>query len=387
MVALRLSGSTLHDTPVQTILLLVSSAWAWFGNVPEPAPPTSCLAKSGTFEQLVQCLNSYTVPAKTYDADTYAEAQPTDPQLAAWTSAVQTLMTVGTSNTCTAAIATIDENNALYGIYTFADFTDSENNAAYCVLIESTGTEADKYSKGWGFLAVPTFAVPSRLHLSAPHPIFDEDTPEQAGALFKSAGARSLLIAGRHRQSYHVPTSCIQPLNNRTIYFKTDPAHDIEQPFFAASIALFEAQTAAPGGCPAASCAFLQLHAKATTTCAKDKAFLSAGLGHTPLDVAWYTDATYRPVKGLKSALLAPDAFPDWTIALPSDDTSCILVASTNVFGRFLNGVAPSDVCTTPAKVAQTSGRFIHAEQAVASRGPGGYRGWTNALKATFDLI
>lgn len=40
------------------------------------------------------------------------------------------------------------------------------------------------------------------------------------------------------------------------------------------------------GGCPSSSCAFVQLHAKAKTTCVTDDIFLSAGLGKflSPID-------------------------------------------------------------------------------------------------------
>ncbi|KAH7103044.1 hypothetical protein BKA62DRAFT_828961 [Auriculariales sp. MPI-PUGE-AT-0066] len=370
---------------LKTALLLVYSFSVYLTGVANAAAPTSCLSSSSTFEDLVDCLNDYTVPASTYDASSYAAAQPTTAQLSAWSSAVQTLMSVGISGfTCAAAIATISTTNAVYGIYTFAMFNDTSTSASYCVLIESTATVANKYSKGWGFLAVPASLVSSRLHLSAPHPGADANTPQQAGALFKLVGARSLLIAGRHRQSYNTATSCIIPSSDLTTYYKTDPAHDDAQPFFAASVALYNAQSAAAGGCPIASCAFLQLHGKSSTTCTSDDIFLSSGLGNGTSSTTWYTDATYRPVKGLKAALLASNAFPTSTISLPSDDPACTLTATTNVFGRFLNGVAPANVCTTAATAAGASGRFVHAEQTSASRTVTAYVPWTNALQATF---
>jgi hypothetical protein len=40
-----------------------------------------------------------------------------------------------------------------------------------------------------------------------------------------------------------------------------------------------------------------------------------------------------------------------WRVAsTPREDKSCRLVASTNVFGRIINGVAESECCQTSAK-------------------------------------
>jgi len=259
--------------------LLASSLISVFVTSVTAAPP-ACLTSS-TFEQLVDCLDDYTVPENFYVNETaYIAAQPTVAQASAWSTAVTNLMSVGVGTyTCNTAIATITNTSALWNIYNFATYSDSVTHMDYCVLIESTSTTGGVYTKGWGFLAVPvTHSATNGVHLSAPHPAFDQDTPQQAGALFKRVGARSLLIAGRSRLAYMVATTCVIPSNPSTTYYKTDPAHDNEQPFFAAGIALYNAQIA-QADCPAATCGFVQLHGKGSTTCATDKMFLSAGLG------------------------------------------------------------------------------------------------------------
>jgi len=243
------------------------------------APP-ACLT-SGTFEQLVDCLDDYTVPENFYiNEAAYNAAQPTVAQASAWSNAVTNLMSVGVgAYTCNRATTTITNSSALWNIYNFATYSDSVTKKDYCVLIESTSTTGGAYTKGWGFLAVPiAHNVTNGVHISAPHPAFDQNTPQQAGALFKRVGARSLLIAGRSRLAYRVATTCVIPSSSNVTYYKTDPAHDNEQPFFAAGVALYNAQIA-QAGCPAATCGFVQFHGKGNTTCTSDNMFLSAGIG------------------------------------------------------------------------------------------------------------
>jgi len=240
--------------------------------------PIDCLSSSATLEHLVSCLDVYTVQDSFYTAATYASAQPTAAQAAAWSSAVSSLMNVGNGGyTCADASTTISAGNALDGIYQIASFRDDVTLASYCMLVESTVNDAGSYAKGWGFVIVPvTHAASSGVHLSAPHPVHDSGTAKQASALFKSISARSLLVSGRSRAAYAASTTCVVP--SKGSYYKTDSAHDNEQPFLAASVALFNAQMV-EGGCPTTTCAFVQLHGKANTTCSKDSMFMSAGIG------------------------------------------------------------------------------------------------------------
>jgi len=109
--------------------------------------------------------------------------------------------------------------------------------------------------------------------------------------------------------------------------------------------------------------------------------FLSSGLGRSNASVAWYTDAVDRPIKRLKTHLMA--AFPTWNISLPSD-SDCSLTATDNVFGRLVNGIAEQLVCTDASTAELVTGEFVHIEQAIISRQAGVYSEWTAALLATF---
>ena len=90
-------------------------------------------------------------------------------------------------------------------------------------------------------------------------------------------------------------------------------------------------------------------------------------------------------MKTLKTKLLSANAFPTWAISLPSD-SSCGLTATTNILGRFLNGVALGSVCGTGSTASTATGHFVHVEQDTAARASTVYAKWENALKATFGL-
>jgi len=65
-------------------------------------------------------------------------------------------------------------------------------------------------------------AVSRYIDISAPHPKADVYTPEQAMVLFKKTNAKSLFIAGRHRDAIPIKGACV---NHN--YSKTDPTHEV----------------------------------------------------------------------------------------------------------------------------------------------------------------
>ncbi|KAJ7223370.1 hypothetical protein GGX14DRAFT_351733 [Mycena pura] len=330
---------------------------------------------TSTFEDLIACFDTYTVFQGYYSDETYAAAQPTPEQLHGWEDLVSSLLSV--DRNCTSVVVP----ESIAQIHEVSLFNDSMG-PQYCIASEIYSVNG-VYAKGWGFLAVPAAqeAIKRNLHFAAPHPAYDLFTPEQAGALFKSTGARSLLIAGRHRMASPAPSDCVVPTSNTTIYYKTDPAHNVAEPFFSASETIREWQRA-HGGCPAPSCAFVQMHGKKSTTCPTDTLFLSSGLGRGASSVAWYTGPADRPIKRLTAELASK--FPTWKVSLPSD-SDCRLTATENVFGRLVNGIAAQSVCTTFASADSATGEFVHIEQAAVARGEEAYHGWTAALLAAFS--
>lgn len=222
-------------------------------------------------------------------------------------------------------------------------------------------------------------AVSRTIHISAPHPGFDVGTPSQAAYLFRATGAKSFLMAGRTRTAFLHPSPCISA-TSQSGYYETDPAHNNREPFFDASLAIHSWQQRR--GCPSSTCAYIQMHGKGSSTCPLDQVFISAGLGHSPTSKAWYLDSNDRPVKRLKGHLQL--TFPAWSVSLPPD-SSCVLTATRNVVGRYINGVPEHSVCHTGADPTAVLGEFVHIEQDYLSRGAESYEMWSGALRRTFE--
>ncbi|KAK0464365.1 uncharacterized protein EV420DRAFT_1516074 [Desarmillaria tabescens] len=339
-----------------------------YGGLSCIANETNCLANSSitTLVDLADCFNNYTVRKDYYNLETYAAAQPDSAQLESWDDLITSLLYV--DNNCTSVAIP----PSLQDVYTISIFD------SYCVLSEKYVNEMKFYDKGWGLFIVPSSrnGITRNIHLAMPHPLFDFRTPAQAVSLFNMTGARSLLISGRHRRAYNSSTDCV-PSTKRTTYYKTDPTHDVKEPFSAASRAIWAWQND-NGGCPTSSCAFIQLHGKSPNTCPTDQMFLSSGLRNS----TWYADDIDRPIKRIRMKL--KDSFPNWNISLPSD-SPCIFAATDNIFGRLVNGVEESNVCNEAATADRSTGAFVHIEQAPVATFQDAYTGWTEALLAAFD--
>ncbi|KAF8172297.1 hypothetical protein BJ912DRAFT_994061 [Pholiota molesta] len=334
--------------------------------------PSSCLQSSTSLEMLVTCLDGFTVPHDYYTPFTYQLAQPAGSQREDWKVAVQSLLAV--DGNC--SITTVPLS--LQGLYHIASFQD------HCILYE-TSTQCGTNLKGWGFMAVPArrSSVSRHVHISAPHPGYDLGTVEQAASIYHSTGSSSLLVAGRQRTAFLEKSDCVQRKAGKQVYYKTDPAHNDEEPFVDANIAIYHWQNQ-HYGCPSSSCAFLQFHGKGSTTCSTDNIFLSSGLGNSSASKSWYLDPTDRPVKRLQKNLQR--TFPSFTVSLPSD-SPCLLTATTNVVGRYMNGVPVESVCSRGATSRHATGVFVHAEQASGARDRRHYAAWAAAVMASFEAV
>ncbi|KAG6860873.1 hypothetical protein C0995_006553 [Termitomyces sp. Mi166 len=321
-------------------------------------PTVNCI-NINTLERVVDCFDNYTVGWDYYSQQTYNAAQPTPSERSAWLDTIRHLLDVVDGDCLSVKLPGI-----LGDIYTISQFEEDITGTSYCVLSEVKGTDA-QYDKGWGLFITAARHVSRHIHLSAPHPGYDLDTPQQATALFKSTNAKSLLIAGRSRLAFKEPIKCA-PSPASTIYYMTDPAHNKEEPFYDATRTIYEWQEYRHG-CSNDRCAFIQFHGK----------------GNDDDSKKWYRDNT-RPAVRLKNVL--HKAFPDWNISTPAD-SKCSLTATRNVVGRFLNGIKDEDVCTTSSNLSLATGLFVHIEQAAASRKDSSYDTWKWTLKETFKPV
>lgn len=181
-----------------------------------PTSPASCLNSSTTIDALVTCLEVFIVPTDYYNQTTYETAQPTSNQRDDWKSLIKSFLSVQDGNCSSIPIPL-----SLQGIYTVEAFN------TMCVLYE-TSIEEGVYLKGWGFMVAPGLrtSVSRAVHFSAPHPIYDRETVQQAAFLFESTGSQSLLVAGRTRAAFSGPSECIPPVSPSQRFYKTDSAHN-----------------------------------------------------------------------------------------------------------------------------------------------------------------
>lgn len=180
--------------------------------------PASCISRSKDLVSLATCLDTFTILPDYYDGPSYHDAQPTEDEREAWTTAITSLLSV--DGNC----SSLTVPPGLESSYSIRKFTPPGRRSSYCVLVEHS-LDCNGFPRGWGHIIVPeTRAQVSRfLHISAPHPKYDVGTIEQATALFELSGAKSLLLAGRTRTAYMQPSTCIVPASQP--YWKTDPSH------------------------------------------------------------------------------------------------------------------------------------------------------------------
>jgi hypothetical protein len=193
-------------------LLLASLLWP-------QSTAIRCLDSANTLEDMIICFDNYTVPRNSYsDINAYNAAQPHSHEKTAWNAIIASLLTVDSN--CTSSLLPA----ALSGVYSVSLFREAGTGArSFCVLSEVNSRDSH-YARGWGLMVVPATrsAVSRYIHISAPHPKADLNTPKQAAVLFKNTGAKSLFVAGRHRDAFSVEKACVSGNYN-----KTDAAHEV----------------------------------------------------------------------------------------------------------------------------------------------------------------
>ena len=158
--------------------------------------------------------------------ETYEASQPSDEQRAAWRKVIGDLLEVPKGRVrCSDIRKNIPDE--LKGIYTVAVV----DRGRFCALVErdTVGEGDDKqFGKGWGLFVVPAqrdIKTSKSLHLSAPHPVWELSTAQQAAFVFEWTGAESLYIPGRAYKALLKETDCGFSTESEK-YWKTDPVHD-----------------------------------------------------------------------------------------------------------------------------------------------------------------
>lgn len=100
-------------------------------------------------------------------------------------------------------------------------------------------------------------------------------------------------------------------------------------------------------------------------------------IGKSNYSKSWY-DNNDSPAKRIRDELRI--SFLTWTISMPSDPSSCHLTATLNVFGRLLNRIPESEVCTRTANFHTVTGQFVHIEQTDEALLPINYANFAKAV-------
>lgn len=217
-----------------------------------------------------------------------------------------------------------------YKLFRFTDIGLNDN--VYYLLKEKIPV-----TKGWGtFIINPDFVRPIAIEI--PHPVYDLNTHAEGTDIFRRTGAMVLIMAGTHRCANSEQSPCDGSFSGcgGTRYAISDMAHYVQSPFQIAHETLYELFSETYS---------FSIHGHSRESC--EDIFLSNG---------HITDSK-NLLYDLKSSLLTSGGL---SVAVAGDGTSsCVLIGSTNVQGRFTNrSTAP---CTI--KASSTNGYFIHVEQ------------------------
>lgn len=201
-----------------------------------------CAHTSRSLEQFIDCMEPFTIPEGYFTTDSSCRAsQLTATQKLDWEKAVNALLTtecpippgggeVGLNQPYVVDVPGLPGYTVTHMV-TEEPGMPGGGQVAWCVLSEETahvpeGHEA-MYVSGWGFMIVPATGAKRNLHISAPHPGADSDagTAKQALEIFGKTGARSVVVAGRHRGACTKKTDCSSATGSDT-YYESDGAHD-----------------------------------------------------------------------------------------------------------------------------------------------------------------
>eukprot|EP00808_Paulinella_micropora_P005555 g10847.t1 len=355
------SSTSTTATPTQSPSLPPASS---------PAPAINCVAGLTSLMDVADCVNNYYLPTGTYtDVRNPAEAEKADLR-----AAVRALL--NNDGNCNS----ITLGSSISAHMKIVLFTDNTHNIEYCLLMDTSDADGNNdFDKGFGLVAVANRKQDIHRYMvhSAPHPVTDFKTEMEALYLMAQTGAHAAIVSGVVRDVSSVDSTC-QPG-----YWSMDGAHNTDTAYFTLVSEVYKWYLEQPS-IPAPI--WLEWHGKGATSCPTLDAFLSCGNLPSADSVTYSVGAPCEKAQALANAASAMNSLAAHTPL--STPEVCGLRGSNNPLGRFMNGVAESQVCGTSLGSGNpASGKFVHIEQAIALRsfdnGPGPVV-WVAPLKATF---
>lgn len=214
------------------------------------------------------------------------------------------------------------------------------------------------------------------LVLEAPHPVYDLRSAQVAARIFLISGARALAVAGAHRCANSAAAGCdgtTKVCNDGEWgpYRESDMAH-ADQSFFQEFHQVLS--TEAP------DTVTVQVHGIAS---GDDDPEFSVSDG-TKIDLPDQAHPPNLLAADLEARLAAAGSAKPGNSCNREGDKN-FYCGTSNMQGRFSNGVAPEAICTTAADIG--TGAFLHLELSKELRHPGGILGPEMVIDAVLEVI
>jgi len=215
------------------------------------------------------------------------------------------------------------------------------------------------------------------LSIDVPHPLADTNTYEQGVQIYKESQARSMYLAGSHRETVSDKSDCGG-------YHKADASHNYQHPLTFTTMAIEKYWTS-----KGKTFAVIQIHGKGTDTCKKSDIFVADGAANTQgerqnpgLIAEKFKENLEKYMSDFVNRINTVKSNPD-----------CALGATQNIQARFLYGMTEkSEMCDiglggTPGKfITNPNGQFLQIEQSLDVRNDTKLRKlFGDAIRNTFD--
>ncbi|KHN81613.1 hypothetical protein Tcan_17179 [Toxocara canis] len=255
----------------------------------------------------------------------------------------------------------LDNYDALRGSITVTLF-----KRDFCVIHELVpSNNGSLFKRFWGYVVISN--RPERpVHHSAAHFESDGDVCNEAAAVFERTAGKSLVVAGANRFAVvGQETNSCQPTTALA-----DAAHNNETMFHIMNEAIYEAASSEPR----INNTFIQWHGMAETSCSITQAYVSAGVNNASRVYDNGDLAANRIVRHFNELYGGAST--------PASSSQCNLLATSNIYGRIINGVPAEKVCYENANRTNIRGAFVHIEQKQAVRD--NWDLWTKVINASF---
>jgi len=276
--------------------------------------------------------------------------------------------------------------NNRYKLYRFVDTKVIDKPKDYCVFT-STATKkmnnVDRAAYAWGTF-ITRIRQPDEtirifnLSIDVPHPLADSNTYEQGITIYKYSQARSMYLAGSHRETDPEESDCGK-------YNKADASHNYQHPLTYTTMAVEEYWNS-----KGKDFAVIQIHGKDTDTCQSSDVFVADGAA----DKMGKSQNPGTIAEKFKESLeTSVSSYTTLNIDTLKSNSNCNLGATQNIQARLINGIKEkSNICNFHDKsgngqfIENPNGKFLQIEQSSKVREDTGLRElFGDAIRNTFD--